>query len=139
MALPQTTKQQQREPQPDLTPVEGGKSKTLGWIGWSVVGALLLAVATLVGQVIQTGDGDGSSDQAELARHLRIGGQVADIEDGFDIAEGNRFMRYAPAQSDSSHEEAESGRFQSLAPAETVSENGSFETNEYRRMQQLAP
>jgi hypothetical protein len=131
MALPQTTKQQQREPQPDLTPVEGGKSKTLGWIGWSVVGALLLAVATLVGQVIQTG--------AELARHLRIGGQVADIEDGFDIAEGNRFMRYAPAQSDSSHEEAEFGRFQSLAPAETVSENGSFETNEYRRMQQLAP
>jgi hypothetical protein len=149
VALPQQTI---KEDPVRLTAVEGGKSGGPKWIGWSILGALLIAVAVLVVQVVEINPDDGSSQQVETERFnglapvgdnsseaaeaVRFGQyQPATSDNSSDTAEAVRFGQYQTARSDRSNEAAESSRMMGLLPSNN---GGSSETAEHIRMIGLA-
>ncbi len=117
MALPQQTI---KEDPVRLTAVEGGKSGGPKWIGWSILGALLIAVAVLVVQVVEINPDDGSSQQVETER---FNGLAPVGDNSSEAAEAVRFGLYQPATSDNSSEAAEAVRFGQYQPA--TSDNSS--------------
>lgn len=129
MALPQQTIT--KDPV-QLTAVEGGKSGGPKWIGWSILGALLIAVAALVVQVVEINRDDGSSQQVETER---FNGLAPVGDNSSEAAEAVRFGSHRPARSDRSNEEAESSRMMGLSPSIS---GGSSETAEHIRMIGLA-
>ncbi len=129
MALPQQTI---KEDPVRLTAVEGGKSGGPKWIGWSILGALLIAVAVLVVQVVEINPDDGSSQQVETER---FNGLAPVGDNSSEAAEAVRFGLYQPARSDRSNEAAESSRMMGLLPSNN---GGSSETAEHIRMIGLA-
>ncbi len=129
MALPQQTIT--KDPV-QLTAVEGGKSGRPKWIGWSILGALLIAVAVLVVQVVEANPSDGSSQQVETER---FNGLEPVGDNSSEAAEAVRFGLYQPATSDGSTEAAESSRMIGLSPSIN---SGSSETAEHIRMIGLA-
>ena len=150
MALPQQTIT--KDPV-QLTAVEGGKSGGPKWIGWSILGALLIAVAVLVVQVVEANPSDGSSQQVETERFnglepvgdnsseaaeaVRFGlYQPATSDGSSQAAEAVRFGLYQPATSDGSSQAAESVRFGLYQPAPS---DGSNEAAESSRMIGLSP
>ncbi|MCH8984945.1 MAG: hypothetical protein IH943_12760 [Acidobacteria bacterium] len=129
MALPQQTIT--KDPV-QLTAVEGGKSGRPKWIGWSILGALLIAVAVLVVQVVEANPSDGSSQQVETER---FNGLAPVGDNSSEAVEAVRFGLYQPATSDGSSEAAESSRMIGLSPSVN---GGSSETAEHIRMIGLA-
>ena len=130
MALPQQTI---KEDPVRLTAVEGGKSGGPKWIGWSILGALLIAVAVLVVQVVETNPDDGSSQQVETER---FNGLAPVGDNSSEAAEAVRFGLYRPATSDGSSEAAEAVRFGSHRPARSDRSNEAAESS---RMMGLSP
>ena len=130
MALPQQTIT--KDPV-QLTAVEGGKSGRPKWIGWSILGALLIAVAVLVVQVVEANPSDGSSQQVETER---FNGLEPVGDNSSEAAEAVRFGSYQPATSDGSSQAAEAVRFGLYQPATS---DGSSEAAESSRMIGLSP
>lgn len=132
MASPQHTQVKEREIGRRSVETEA-KAGIPGWMGWSALGILILAVGILVALVIDGDQSDGSFEMAEQIRQQQLA-EPAPAVNEFDLAEAQRFSQYAPARDDSS-QVAETRRFSQYAPAQ----DHSAQVAETQRFSQYAP